>query len=219
MGLAGRRRDLGALTAPLAAASFIAGVGASVKLAGSPPPRPGSQPEEVRKYYEHAPQAGRVNAVGQLLSAASMARFTASVARLAGRSGSGPLRAVALAGGGLAAASLAVSAAGTATLTGSAKDDDGTAVRLNDGAFAAGGPVHGAAFAVLTGALGLAGLRSGELPRPLAIAALVSAGVGLLSPLWFASEKAALVIPIGRFSGLLVNGIAGGLLASPPLRD
>ena len=75
--------------------------------------------------------------------------------------------------------------------------------------FAAGGPVHGAGYGVLVGSLGLAGLRTGELPRPLALAGLASTVAGLLSPLYFVWEPAAWFIPAGRFSGLLVSGIAG----------
>jgi hypothetical protein len=78
--------------------------------------------------------------------------------------------------------------------------------------FAAGGSVHGAGFGVLVGALGQAGLRTGELPRPLAIAGLFSAAAGLLAPLYFVTEQAVWLIPAGRFSGLLVNGIAGARL-------
>ena len=59
----------------------------------------------------------------------------------------------------------------------------------------------------------LAGLRTGELPRPLSIAGLASAGVSLLSPLYFVAEPAGWFIPAGRFSGLLVSGIAGARLA------
>jgi hypothetical protein len=62
---------------------------------------------------------------------------------------------------------------------------------------------------VLTGALALAGLRTGELPRPVAIAGLASAASGLLSPLYFLDERAGGLIPVGRFSGLVVCGIAG----------
>lgn len=79
--------------------------------------------------------------------------------------------------------------------------------------FVAGGPVHAVGFGVLVGALGLAGLRSGELPRPLSIAGLASAGVSLLSPLYFVAEPAGWFIPAGRFSGLPVSGIAGARLA------
>jgi hypothetical protein len=62
---------------------------------------------------------------------------------------------------------------------------------------------------VLTGVLALAGLRTGELPRPVAITGLVSAVSGLLSPLYFLEEQAGWFIPVGRFSGLLVSGISG----------
>jgi hypothetical protein len=62
---------------------------------------------------------------------------------------------------------------------------------------------------VLVGSLGLDGLRTGELPRPLALAGLASAAAGLLSPLSFVAKPAAWFLPAGRFSGLLVSGIAG----------
>jgi hypothetical protein len=63
---------------------------------------------------------------GQLVSAASLARFTASVAKLAGRSGQGSrgLRTAAVGGGMLAAASLATSALRVAALTGSREEHD-----------------------------------------------------------------------------------------------
>lgn len=57
--------------------------------------------------------------------------------------------------------------------------------------------------------VGLAGLRTGELPRPLAFASLASAAASLLSPLYFVAEPAGWFIPAGRFSGLLISGIAG----------
>jgi hypothetical protein len=77
----------------------------------------------------------------------------------------------------------------------------------------AGGPVHTVGFGILVGALGLAGLRTGELPRPLAVAGLASAAASVASPLYFLAEPAGWLIPAGRFSGLLVSGIAGVRLA------
>jgi hypothetical protein len=146
-----------------------------------------------------------------LISAAFLARFTASVARLAARSGRGSrgLPAAALAGGGLAATSLATSALLSAALTGGRGEQEASVGALHRLMFAAGGPVHGAGFGVLVGSLGLAGLRTGEMPRPLALAGLASAAAGSLSPLYFVWEPAAWFIPAGRFSGLLVSGIAG----------
>jgi hypothetical protein len=150
-----------------------------------------------------------------LVSAASLARFTVSVARLAGRPGGGarPLRAAATVGGAGAAASLVVSAVASAALTGSPGEREGSARALHRLVFAAGGPVHTAAFGVLVGSLAVAGLRSGALPRPLAVAGLAAAAAGLLSPLTFVAAPAAVLIPAGRVTGLVVSAIAGARLA------
>jgi hypothetical protein len=211
-------RDSGALSGTLAGISFVGGVAGALALADSPYPRPGSEPAEIRRYFRGNAGAARLSVVGQLISAASLARFTASVARLAGRSGRGSrgLRTVALAGGGLAAASLATSALLSAALTGRRGEQDASAVALHRLMFAAGGPIHGAGFGALVGSLGLAGIRTGEFPRPLALAGLASAVAGLLSPLYFVWEPAAWFIPAGRFSGLLVSGIAGVRLGRRP---
>jgi hypothetical protein len=208
--------DRGALSGPAAGVSFIAGVAGAMALADDPYPRPGAEPAKVRKYFGDNAGPARLSVTGQAVSAASLAAFTASVARLAGRSGRGSrvLQAAAVAGGGLAAGSLAAAAGFAAALTGPAGRDDDRAVTLARRAFVAGGPVHIAAFGVLVGALALAGLRSGELPRPLAAAGLASAIASLLSPPYFVAEPAGWLIPVGRFSGLLVSGIAGARLAS-----
>ena len=66
---------------------------------------------------------------------------------------------------------------------------------------------------LLLGALGLAGRRSGALPRPLTTAALASAGVDALAPVVLALPKAALVVPAGRFPTFIVLGISGVRLA------
>jgi hypothetical protein len=207
--------DSGALSGTLAGISFVGGVAGAMALADAPYPRPGSEPAEIRRYFRENSGAARLSVVGQLISAAFLARFTASVARLAARSerGSRGLRAAALAGGGLAAASLATSALLSAALTGGRGEQEVSAAALHRLMFAAGGPAHGAGFGVLIGSLGVAGLRTGELPRPLALAGLASAAAGSLSPLYFVWEPAAWFIPAGRFSGLLVSGIAGVRLA------
>ncbi len=207
-------RDRGALSGPLTGLSFVAGVASAVALADDPYPRPGSESADVRRYFTGNPGAARISAAGQSISAALLARFTASVAGLAARSGRGSrgLRAAAIAGGGLAVASLTASALLSAALTGKWGEQEASAARLHRLMFAAGGPVHGVGFGLLVGSLGLAGLRTGELPRPLAIAGMVSAVTGLLSPLYFVARPAAWFIPAGRFSGLLVSGLAGARL-------
>jgi hypothetical protein len=144
-----------------------------------------------------------------LVSSASLARFTAPVARLAGRSGNGSegLRKAALAGGALAAASLATSGLHTLAHGGRWGKDGEGATRLAQRGFVFGGPIHGVGFGVLTGALALAGLRTGELPRPVAIAGLASAASGL--PL-------AAVLP-RRAGGRIDTG--GAVLGAGGMRD
>jgi hypothetical protein len=209
------RSDPAALSGPLIGLSFIAGAGGGVAVADHPYPRPGSTAGEIRRYFAERAAPGRLSATGQLSSAAALTAFTASVARVAGRAGSdaGKLRAAAIAGGALATASLATSAACAAALTGRRGDRDESAVALHRWGFLAGGPIHGLGFGTLVGALGLAGLRTGELPRPLAFAALGSAAAGLLAPLYFVTEKAALLIPAGRVTGFIVSGVSGARLA------
>ena len=154
---------------------------------------------------------------GQLISAASLARYPASVARLAGRSPWRPraLRAAAVAGGGLASASLATSGLTAASLTGRASEDPDRAVAAARRAFLAGGPIHGVGLGLLMGALGFAGARTGELPRPLATAALVTAAVNPLGTLYLVAEPAGWFIPAGRFPALIITGISAVRLAAP----
>ena len=79
-------RDPGALSGPLAGVSFVGGVAGAMALADSLYPRPGSEPAEICRYFRGSSGAARLSVVGQLISAASLARFAASVARLATRS-------------------------------------------------------------------------------------------------------------------------------------
>jgi hypothetical protein len=207
--------DRGALSGLLAGVGFVGGVAGAMALADLPFPRPGADPAQVRKYFtQDAGRPARLSAAGQAISAAALVRFTASVAKLAGRAGLRPLALAAVAGGGLAAASLATSAVTHTMLTLlTGENEDDRAATLARRAFVAGGPVHGVGFGVLTGVLALAGPRAGELPRPVAITGLASAALSVLSPLYFVWEPAGWLIPAGRFSGLLVSGIAGVRLA------
>jgi hypothetical protein len=208
--------DRGALSGPLASVSFIAGIGGANALANQPYPRPGSEPSQVRQFFSQNPGPVRLSAAGQAISAVSLARFTASVARLAGGAGRGSraLQTAAVAGGAVAATSLAASAACTAALSARWGRDETSATALARRGFLAGGVIHSPAFGVLIGVLGLAGLRTGELPRPLAFTALASASACLLAPLYLVAEPFAWFIPAGRFPGLVISGIAGARLAT-----
>jgi hypothetical protein len=212
--------DRAALSGLTSGVAFLAGVAGSMALSDAPYPRPGSDPDTIRRHFHGDRGPARLSAAGQLLSAITLARFTASVAQLAARAGrgSGALRAATIVGGATAVGSLAASSMFTAALTTDRALDDDQAVALHRHAFLAGGVAHGVGFGLLVGALGLAGRRTGVLPPPMARAALGSAAAGLLSPLYLVAEPAAWFIPAGRFSGLLVTGVAAVRLArgTPP---
>jgi hypothetical protein len=212
---AARLDDPGALGGVLTGVSFIGGLATGLSLADAPFPQPGADVKDVQRFFQGDAGPERINLGGQLLSAASLAVFSASVVRLAGRTGrdARTLQAMAIAGGALASLSLAASATAAAALTAGPGRDEHRARSLHRFLFAAGGPVHGAGLAVLLGALGLAGRRTGALPRPVTTAALASAGVDALAPVVFAVPKAALVIPAGRFPTFIVLGISGVRLA------
>jgi hypothetical protein len=208
--------DPSALSGVLTGVSFVGGLATGLSLADAPFPQPGADVEDIQRFFQGSSGAERINVAGQLLSAASLAVFSRSVARLAGRSGSKMLRAAAVAGGAIASTSLAASAAAAAALTSERGRDDDQARSLHRVLFSAGGPVHGGGLALLLTALGLAGLRTGALPRTLAIAAFAAAAADALAPLVLALPRAALVIPAGRFPSFVIMGIAGYCLARGP---
>jgi hypothetical protein len=210
-----REPDRGAISGPLTGAIFLGALLGAGKLAESDIPQPGSDADAIRKYFTGSAKAARLSATGTLISTAMLARFTSSVAKLAKRSGkgSGTLRKAALAGGGLAVVALANSAVSHLRLTTKVTEDDSMALKLANRVFVSGGIVHGVGFGVLTGSLAVAGLRTGELPKPLAYAGLASAASSLLSPVYFVWKPGGWFIPGGRFSGLLIFGIAGAKMA------
>jgi hypothetical protein len=101
--------DPGALGGVLTGVSFIGGLATGLSLADAPFPRPGADITDVQRFFQGDAGPERIDVGGQLLSAASLAVFSASVARLAGRVGRGSraLLAMAIAGGAPASVSLA----------------------------------------------------------------------------------------------------------------
>jgi hypothetical protein len=204
-----RGHDRLAWAGPLVGATFLAGLGGGVARSDHPYPRPGASADEITRYFTQPSRAPRVSAAGQVLSAASLAAWTARVARLA--AGDRPARAAALAGGAISTAALATSAACTALLT--STQDPERAVRLHRAAFVAGGPTHGAGFGLLLAASAVAGRRDRRVPPALARAALAAATPNLLAPAYLRSPRAVWLIPAGRFSGLIVTAATGARLA------
>ena len=203
-----------ALGGPLAAATFVAGVAGAQVLSDAPYPRPGSSPDQIKRYFSDNAGPARVSITGQLISAASLGTFAAAVVRLArdSRSGTRTLQAAAEVGGALSVATLTASALYSLALTRGAATNPKTATRFHQRAFLAGGPLHGPAIGLLVGSMGLAGLSTGKLPRWLCVAALGTAAAGLLAPLALQVEQAVWLIPASRFPGLLLSAIAGVLL-------
>ena len=204
-------RDPGAMSGLLTGVSFIAGVGGGVALADSPFPRPGSEPSEVSRYFTEISRSARLSAAGQLISAAALARFTASVARLAGRSGEGSqrLRTAAIAGGGLAVASLR--GLGTAHPGSQWSVGQGRQERGQDGPeeLRLRRPHPRSRLRVAHRRARAGRVAHGRAAPPRGDSGAGLGGLRLLSPLYFLKEQAGWLIPIGRFSGLVVSGISG----------
>jgi hypothetical protein len=204
----------GAISGVGAGATFVGGVATAMSLTKAPFPRPGANAPQIRAYFQGNAAPARLSVVGQFLSAVSIAHFTLSVVSVAKQAGSKAklLRALAVAGGALAATSLAVSASTAGALTVGERDDR-SVESLHRFLFLSGGAIHNVGLALLTGALGAAGLRSSTLPEPLNRAAIVAATAAAATPLTLGSIKGMAAIPLARVSCLVVMGIAGVKLA------
>jgi hypothetical protein len=200
-----------ALGGPIAAASFVGGVAGALALSDAPYPRPGSSPDQIRKYFSDNAWPARISIAGQLISAAALGVFAVSVFKLARQSGCGSegIQAAALAGGIASVSTLVTSALTSAELTRGAADRPDEAVKLHDRAFVAGGPLHGPAIGLLMAALGFAGLRTHALPRWLCTASFATAAAGRLAPIALIFDPAVWLVPASRFPGLLLSAIAG----------
>jgi hypothetical protein len=215
---ANKHRDPGALSGPLAGVTFVASLVALNALSKSRYPMPGAEPSAIRRFFSKEHKAARLGATAQLACAACLARFARSVAALAGSAtrDSGPLRALSAAGGALASTSLAVSALTTVALTTHHAQREESADALYRLMFVTGGPLHGVGLGLMVGALGGAGLRTGQLSPTVSKAALGSSAAGALSPLALVGPPGILFVPLGRLSALLIIGIAGVRLARTP---
>jgi hypothetical protein len=109
--------DPSALSGVFTGVSFVGGLATGLSLADAPFPQPGADVKDIQEFFQGSSGAERINVAGQLLSAASLAVFSRSVAQLAGRSGSKMLKAAAIAGGALASTSLAASATAAGALS------------------------------------------------------------------------------------------------------
>lgn len=203
-----RPPDRAAISGLLSGLTFVGAIVGAIKLAKSPIPRPGSEPEAIRDYYRDSAVAARFSVSGQLVSIAMLARFTASVARL-GRDSRRPraLVTAAWSTGALSAASLAVSAFTHASLTTSHPRTDGEVSRRARMVFVVGGPAHGMIYGAFTAVAAAAGSQTGVLGPVATRTGFGAAAAGILSPAYFRWENAGWLIPIGRFGGYAVTGV------------
>jgi hypothetical protein len=113
-----------------------------------------------------------------------------------------PGSAIAFGGGLLAAASLAVS--GLLTWTTTQTTGSAELVRaLTALGFAAGGPGFVVPFAMLVAGVAVPGLVVNLLPRALAWTGLIIAGLGALATFALLTPALDVLLPIGRFGGLV----------------
>ena len=200
----------------LTGVSFVGGLATGLSLADAPFPQPGADVKDIQKFFQGSSGAERINVAGQLLSAASLAVFSRSVAQLAGCGDPRCSRPLPSPVEHSPAPRWPPPRQPPPHSHRKRGRDDDQARSLHRFLFSAGGPVHGGGLALLLSALGLAGLRTGALARPLAIAALAAAAVDALAPFVLALPRAALVIPAGRSPSFVIMGIAGYRLARGP---
>src|SRR3954454_14953731 len=134
--------DRAALSGPLSGTTFLAALAGALSSADVPAPGAGADAVTIRRFCHGNRGSARLSAAGQLVSAAALGRFTASVVRLAGP-GSGALPAAAAVRGSTAVGSLATSGVLTAALTTGRAESDDRAVAMHRRAFLAGGVAHG----------------------------------------------------------------------------
>ena len=210
-----RQPDPTAITGALSGVLFVGALLGAMRLAKGPFPRPGTDPAAVRSYYNESARAARFSAAGQLLSALSLAGFTASVAKAARMHRRWPraMPAAAVLTGGGAVGCLTAAALTHASLTVPSQRTDQDLARTAERVFNLGGPIHGVCYGLFTAVLAETGRDLGLLGRPSVTTGVVSAAAGLLTPTYYRWDNAGWLIPIGRFSGYTVSAILGIRLA------
>lgn len=199
------------LLAPALSFAALTVVGLVLGAAG---PRPTTPAAELAAYLTTNATTATVLGAAVFASAIPLAVFTAVAhARMRRLGVTAPGPTIGLAGGLLASGALALSGLVAWTAAASAPLGEPGLVRaLTTLAFAAGGPGFVPAFALLLAGLAVPSLLLGLLPRPLAWAGLVVAGLGMLSLLSLLTPALYVLLPVGRFGGLLWIVAAAALL-------
>jgi hypothetical protein len=219
-GAIARPPQAGPPLAPLAAISLVlllAGLVVGVALAGGVMPLPYGSATEIQNYVAGNHGAAVAIAVGTFGSSIPLAIYAATAsARLRQLGITAPGATIALAGGLLASAGLALSSLTAWTLSRPEVTSDPTLVRaLYYLTYLTGGPWHVVTLGLLIAGIAVPGLIVGLVPRAVAWAGLVIAGVAELTTLVLIWPGLSPLLPVARFTGLVWLIVAGVLL---PLR-
>ncbi|WP_018681532.1 hypothetical protein [Actinokineospora enzanensis] len=201
---------------------FVASLVLGPILGTGPTPSPFSDPQTVQDYFTGSHTALQVNGFLQFDAAIALAVFTAvSVSRMRYLAPNVPGPVIGGIGGILASAFLGLNGLLQWTLGQAGVTDDPTLVRaLQYLFFALGGPAHTAGLALLIAGIAVTALFLRAVPRWFGIVGVVIAAIGVLSLLTLLSKDVAMLIPIGRFTGMLwIVAVAFLLPRSRPRRQ
>jgi hypothetical protein len=206
-----------ATLAVISLALLLAGLIVGVALAGGVMPLPYGSATEIQQYVAGHHAAAVAIAVGTFGSSVPLAIYAATAsARLRQLGITAPGATIALAGGLLASAGLTLSSLTAWTLSRPEVTSDAALVRaLYYLTFLTGGPWHVVTLGLLIAGIAVPGLIVGLLPRSVAWAGLVIAGVAELTTLVLIWPVLSPLLPVARFTGLIWLIAAGALL---PLR-
>jgi hypothetical protein len=206
-----------AMLAGVSLALLLAGLVVGVALAGGVMPLPYGSATEIQAYVAGNHAAAVAMAVGTFGSSIPLAIYAATAsARLRQLGITAPGATIALAGGLLASAGLGLSSLMIWTLSRPEVTADPALVRaLYYLTYLTGGPWHVVTLGLLIAGIAVPGLIVGLLPRALAWAGLVIAGLAELTTLVLIWPGLSPLLPVCRFTGLVWLIAAGAML---PLR-
>jgi hypothetical protein len=202
------------LLAGASLALVVAGVAVSAALGGVLP-SPFGDPGAIAAYIAGNPAALTASAFFQFASAVPLAIYAAvAYSRLRHLGVDAPGPAIGLVGGVISAAMLAVSGLCTWVLALPAVGGAGGAavLGLHGLTFATGGVGAVAFLGLLVAGVAVPGLLSEQLPRTFALIGIAIAAIAALSTISMLVSGLAILLPLGRFPGLLWLIAAGVLL-------
>lgn len=199
----GRRSQSGPpLLAPGIAVAGLTVVGLALGATG---PRPTTPPAELMTYLQTSSTSATVLAAAVFGTSIPLSIWSAVAYRRLRQLGvTAPGTAIGFGGGLLASAMLALSGLVSWTVATSADVATPETLRvLTTLSFAAGGPGFVGGFALLVAGVAVPSLILGLLPRALAWVGLIVAALGMLSVFSLLTPALYVLVPVGRFAGLL----------------